>query len=186
MVYNSDESYINQVRHILTSWNIRFVDKSRMTSKIGTIEVTSVIVQQMESVQMLLERVIPYMTSKRALGESMLALAENRIVHLGIHRRAPWTKQQIKLAEQFRKDFMPKSFANGETLPNESSRAIPCQAEGSVKSTSEGVETRGKSIASNNFLHECPATSIEVEDIVRSSRKLESGDKELHEDIARA
>lgn len=182
MIYNSDKSYVDQVCNILTSWDIQFVDKSRMTSKVGTLEVTSVIVQRMQSVKILLDKVIPYMTSKRGAAEAMLALAENRIVHLGRHKRAPWTAHQLRLVEQFRRDFMPKSFANGETLPSESSRAIPCQAEGSVKSTSEGVETRGKSTASNNFLHECPAAFDKVEDIVRSSEKSEKTDDQKSTD----
>lgn len=76
--------------------------------------------------------------------------------------------------------------ANGETLPSHNAtRAIPCQAEGSAKSTSEGVETRDASSTRSNRPHECPAAQ-EAEDIVQTSRKLESGDKELHEDIARA
>lgn len=82
--------------------------------------------------------------------------------------------------------FLPTSKrANGEALPDEDLRVIPCQAEGSAKSTSEGVETRDASNASSNRPHECPA-ALRAEDIVRSSGKPESGDKELHEDIARA
>ena len=75
--------------------------------------------------------------------------------------------------------------ANGEALPSSGSRVIPCQAKGNAISTLEGVETRTPSSVCSNESHECPAAQV-VEDIVRSSGKPESGDKELHEDIARA
>lgn len=61
---------------------------------------------------------------------------------------------------------------------------IPSEALGSVKSTKEPLETRTTSNASSNWSHERPATDISVEDVVQSSRKLESRDKELGEGIA--
>lgn len=94
--------------------------------------------------------------------------------------------EEFVLMEHELKKLLSILHANGETVTvKDEPTAIPCQAEGSVESTSEGVETRDASNASSNRPHECPATQV-VEDIVQSSGKLESGDKELHEDIARA
>jgi len=56
---------------------------------------------------------------------------------------------------------------DGDSLP---SMLIRSQAEGSAKhGTSEGSETRGVSNASDNRPHECPASSIEDDEIVRHS-----------------
>lgn len=75
-------------------------------------------------------------------------------------------------------------FAYGEahTAPFES-RVIPSEALGSTTSTKEPLETRTTSSACSNWSHECPASDTD-EDIVQSSRKLESWDKEPSEDIA--
>lgn len=76
-------------------------------------------------------------------------------------------------------------FAYGEahTAPFES-RVIPSEASGNALSTEEPLESRATSSISSNSPHECPATVWTVEDVLRSSRKLESWDKEPSEDIA--
>jgi hypothetical protein len=76
------------------------------------------------------------------------------------------------------------SRAYGEARPAPSgSRVIPSEALGSTTSTKEPLESRATSSACSNSLHECPAP-FEGEDVLRSSRKLESWDKEPSEDIA--
>ena len=75
-------------------------------------------------------------------------------------------------------------FAYGEALPAPFElRVIPSEAMGSVDSTMEPLESRDASNASSNRPQECPAP-LEGEDVLRSSRKLESWDKEPSEDIA--
>jgi hypothetical protein len=63
------------------------------------------------------------------------------------------------------------------------SRAIPSEALGSTASTKEPLETRTTSSACSNWSHERPASLVD-EDVVQTSRKLESWDKEPSEDIA--
>lgn len=187
MIYNACPLYVERCTEILHNLGVEWVTTSRMTSKCGTKPVTTVKVQRTEDVANVLNKIAPYMTTKRAMAYAVHSLAKFRVINCRRNgQRTPWTEQELVLAESIREDFMPASKrANGEALPDEDLRVIPCQAEGSVKSTSEGVETRDASNASSNRPHECPA-AFKVEDIVQASGKPESGDKELHEDIARA
>lgn len=189
VVNNSDDVYNARVFEILNKLGVRNWKVSRRTSKIGTKLVCEIKVAELESIIKLLSSVMKYMTSKKDFAEQALALAlmrkHNKSVNGG---RAPWTDAECDFAENIRRQFMPNSRANGETETIRSS-AIPCQAEGNAISTSEGVETRTPSSISSNESHECPApqqhlTVVGGEDIVRSTGKPVSGDKDLHEDIA--
>jgi nucleoid DNA-binding protein len=189
MIYNACPLYVARCVEILESLGIEAVTTHRMTSRTGNKLVTTVKVQRAEDVARILEQVAPFMTTKRAAALAVHGLAKFRVSSRKAHgQRTPWTDEQIELAELIRAEYMPVSErANGETPPShDATRAIPCQAEGSAESTSEGVETRDASSTCSNRPHECPAAPSGVEDIVRSSRKLESRDKELGEDIARA
>jgi hypothetical protein len=75
-------------------------------------------------------------------------------------------------------------MANGEIEPGDNALStIPSEALGSATSTKEPLESRAPSNASSNEPQECPAPLV-GDDVLRSSRKLESWDKEPSEDIA--
>ncbi len=76
------------------------------------------------------------------------------------------------------------NMAHGETLASQLAlKVIPSEALGSATSTKEPLESRAPSNASSNEPQECPAPLV-GDDVLRSSRKLESWDKEPSEDIA--
>jgi len=187
MIYNTDAELIRTCEEILTSWGVSYSLNSRMTSKVGTKLITEIHVQALASVITLLEHIEMYLMGKREFALNVLQLAnsrkESRMLG-GI--RTPWTAEQIAFALQIRENHMPyRKRANGETLTGSNTvlKAIPCQAKGSVISTLEGVETRSLNNVSNNTIHECPASSVEDEEIVRSSEKSEQEDKEPLKDI---
>lgn len=77
-----------------------------------------------------------------------------------------------------------RSMANGESVADGNVLSpIPSEASRSVPSIEEPLESRAPSNASSNEPHECPAP-LEGDDVLRSSRKLESWDKAPSEDIA--
>ncbi len=185
VVNNSDDSYVSRVLAILNSLGVNNWRTSRRTSAIGTKDVCEIKIGELDSIIKVLSATIEFLTTKKKFAEVTLALAllrkQNRTLN---GQRAPWTDAECELAESIRTTFMPNSRANGEALPTPSeSRVIPSEALGSENSTKEPLETRTTSSASSNWSHECPA-SLRDEDIVRSSRKLESWDKEPSEDIA--
>jgi len=184
-INNSDELYVDHVLGILVNLGISNWKTSRRTSAIGTKDVCEIKIAELDSIIKLLTAIHEFLISKRDFAEAALSLALMRKQSRNLFgQRAQWTDIECDLAESIRSKFMPNSLANGETLPTSSkSRAIPSEALGSTTSTKEPLETRTTSSACSNWSHECPA-SCKDEDIVRSSRKLESWDKEPSEDIA--
>lgn len=185
VINNSDDLYNERVFTILNNLGVSFWNTSRRTSAIGTKDVCEIKIGELDSVIRILTCVSEHLTSKKAFAEAALSLALMRRQNRNEHGdKAPWTDLECALAENIRSKFMPNSRAYGEALPAPSgSRVIPSEALGSVESTKEPLETRTTSNASSNWSHECPAP-FEGEDVVQSSRKLESRDKELCEDIA--
>jgi hypothetical protein len=185
IINNSDESYVSRVLGILSNMGISNWKISRRTSAIGTKDVCEIKVAELDSIIRLLTAIHEFLTSKRDFAEAALSLALMRKQSRNLFgQRAQWTDTECDLAESIRSRFMPNSLAYGETRPAPSgSRAIPSEALGSTTSTKEPLESRATSSACSNSLHECPAP-FEGEDVLRSSRKLESWDKEPNEDIA--
>jgi hypothetical protein len=186
VINNSDDAYISRVLGILSNIGVSNWKTSRRTSAIGTKDVCEVKVAELDSIIKVLSTTMEFLTSKRDFAEAALSLALMRKQSRNLYgQRAQWTDIECDLAESIRSKFMPNSLAYGETLPTSSkSRVIPSQALGSVDgSTKEALETRTTSNACSNWSHECPAAVATVEDIVQTSRKLESRDKELGEDI---
>lgn len=187
IINNSDELYVTRVLDILRNIGITNWKTSRRTSAIGTKEVCEIKIGELDSIIKLLTTTLEFLVSKQDFAEAALSLALMRKQSRNLFgQRAQWTDIECDFAESIRSKFMPNSLAYGETLPTSSkSRVIPSEALGSVDgSTKEPLETRTTSNACSNWSHECPATDATVEDIVRSSRKLESWDKEPSEDIA--
>lgn len=187
VVNNSDDLYIERVLSILSNLGVSNWKTSRRTSLIGIKDVCEIKVAELDSIVKVLSATIEFMTSKKSFAEAALALALMRKQSREDHgQRAPWTDEECAFAERIRSKFMPNSLANGELLAdrgNSMLKTIPCQAPRSANSTGEGVETTFPSSTCSNGTHECPAPLV-GEDIVRSSRKLESWDKEPSEDIA--
>lgn len=185
VINNSDDAYISRVLGILSNIGVSNWKTSRRTSAIGTKDVCEVKVAELDSIIKVLSTTIEFLTSKRDFAEAALSLALMRKQSRNLYgQRAQWTDIECNLAESIRSKFMPNSLAYGETLPTSSkSRAIPSEALGSTTSTKEPLETRATSSACSNSPHECPAAMAIAEDIVQNSRKLESRDKELGEDI---
>lgn len=185
IINNSDESYVGRVLSILANMGISNWKMSRRTSAIGTKDVCEIKIGELDSIIKLLTTVHEFLTSKQDFAEAALSLALMRKQSRNLFgQRAQWTDAECDFAEHIRSKFMPNSLAYGETLTTSSkSRAIPSEALGSTTSTKEPLETRTTSSACSNWSHECPASDTD-EDIVRSSRKLESWDKEPSEDIA--
>jgi hypothetical protein len=168
----------------VSNWNT-----SRRTSKVGTKDVCEIKVAELDSIIKILSAVGEHLTAKKAFSDKALALALLRRANRDEHgNRAPWTDAECALAEEIRAQFMPASLAYGETLANTSrvSKAIPSEAMGSTTSTMEPLEIRSASSASGKQIHECPATSQEAEDMIRSFAKAESWDKEPSEEAAHA
>jgi hypothetical protein len=157
-------------------------------------------VYNVDAMVTLLTKVVDLLVVKRDFAQAMLTILASR-QKSGVGSK--WTLDELALVEVTRSKFMPKRLrANGETRPlaletfDGSStmlrvdealmRAIPSEAMGSDQSTMEPLETRGASIASSNRPHECPASVKAEEDIVRSSAKVESWDKEPSEKAAHA
>lgn len=189
VINNSCDIYNARVFEILSNLGISNWRTSRRTSAIGTKDVCEIKIAELDSIIKVLSAVSEFLTSKKAFGDKALALALLRRANRDEHGdRAPWTDAECALAEEIRAQFMPASLANGETLAGASRalRAIPSEAMGSDQSTMEPLETRGASIASSNRPHECPASVKAEEDIVRSSAKVESWDKEPSEKAAHA
>lgn len=186
VINNSDDSYVARVLDILHNFGVNNWKTSRRTSSIGTKDVCEIKIAELQSVIKVLSEVMEFLTTKRDFAEAALSLALMRKQSRNLFgERAQWTDAECDFAESIRSKFMPNSRAYGEALPTAlESRVIPSEALGSVKSTKEPLETRTTSNASSNWSQECPATEMSVEDIVQTSRKLESRDKELGEDIA--
>jgi hypothetical protein len=94
-----------------------------------------------------------------------------------------WNEQ----ADYARQIFMFISFANGEILAGAlgALKTIPSEAMGNVISTIEPLESRLTSSVNSNSAHERPAPQW-GEDVLRSSEKFESWDKEPSEKAAHA
>jgi len=178
MLYNTDEAYVSECLRILSKWGVEPRVTRRRTSKVGKKIVAEMHIQVLNDVITVLENIIPHLFVKKNFAIAALGLAISRKTSRGLQGiHAPWTDDQVRLAQQIRKTYMPyRKRANGETLATKL-QAIPCQAEGSADSTSEGVETRQANSTSSNLAHECPASLVD-EDIVQSSKKFEQGDKE--------
>lgn len=187
MIYNADEAYLSQCLSFLADVGVSVSwVSSRRTSKISKKNVGEIRIQGLEDVIAVLQKTIPFLTTKKAFASAVLGLAILREQSREARgARASWTESEMGLAEYIRKTFMPYSkCANGETETGEVVlSAIPSEALGSETSTKEPLETRPASIASGNLAQECPASHRD-EDIVRSSGKPESGDKEPRADIA--
>jgi hypothetical protein len=189
VINNSDDLYNARVFEILNSMGISNWKTSRRTCKVGTKDVCEIKIAELDSIIKVLSAVNEHLVSKKAFGDKALALALLRRANRDENgERAPWTDSECTLAEEIRNQFMPNSLAYGETLASvlNASKAIPSEAMGSTTSTMEPLESRVANSASSNRPHECPATSQEAEDVLRSSRKLESWDKEPSEKAAHA
>lgn len=205
-ICNSEYRYIRRVVGILKSWKIPYHiarmkrnPNNKSLQKVRTVYWVRVSAHQ--AICDLLKRVIPYLCIKQEFALAISGLLAWRLETLRSRGRSyPWTEDQIALTTAIRKTFMPRSRrAYGEALTSDledrmaineaiksaqkALRVIPCQAEGSADSTSEGVETRDPSSTSSNGPHERPAPQ-EGEDIVQSSEKSEREDKELPKDIS--
>lgn len=187
VVNNSDDLYIERVLSILSNLGVSNWKTSRRTSSIGTKDVCEIKIGELDSIVKVLSATIEFMTSKKSFAEAALALALMRKQSREDHgQRALWTDEECAFAERIRSKFMPNALAYGEALAGRSDsmlKVIPSEAMGSVDSTMEPLESRDASNASSNRPQECPAP-LEGEDVLRSSRKLESWDKEPSEDIA--
>jgi hypothetical protein len=184
-VNNSDDAYISRVLEILSSIGVNNWTTSRRTSKVGTKDVCTVMIAELDSIIKVLSFVNADLVVKRAFAEKALALALLRRSSRDENgERAPWTDYECALAESIRAEFMPNSCAYGETPPAACGpRVIPSEALGSATSTKEPLESRAASSACSNRPQECPAPLV-GDDVLRSSAKAESWDKEPSEDIA--
>jgi hypothetical protein len=186
-IYNTDVRYIDYCAEILRSWglivNVRPL--SRKLPKLGRKIGHGVFIGGMDQVVKLLSMVLPYMVIKKDFAVALISLCASRMKAVKeSNSKAPWSKEDVQMAQEIRAQFMPKrKRANGETLLDVGvERAIPSEAPGSAIGTGEPLESRSASSTSSNPTHERPAPRA-GEDVLQSSEKSESRDKEPGEDI---
>lgn len=160
--FNTDERFVDFFIDCCKEIGVECWKSNRLRNPLNWSREYTAHVSDLNSLVIFLESILPYLVIKRDIAREILYIAKERWMH--IHnwgKVSRWTPEQTAFAASIRDRLMPKSevekrTANGETETSSGSSAIPCQAEGSTTSTSEGVETRDASSASSNRPHECP------------------------------
>jgi hypothetical protein len=194
-INNTSRAYIQRCCDLLDNLGIdSYSVYERFPSFSATKSVHILNIRGQKSVVTLLSAVSPYLIIKQDFAYAIIGLFGDHKLNSG------WSEKEIAAAIAVRTVYMPRSIhGNGEVettredalklvaefkaLGFTRASVIPSEALGSVCSTREPLESRAMSNADNKSLHECPATAMTVEDVLRSSRKLESWDKEPSEDI---
>jgi hypothetical protein len=194
-INNTSECYIARCVDILESMGIEsYSVYCRRPSSLATKDVHILNIRGQVQLVKLLASVLPYLITKKDFACAIIGL-------LGSHKLGSrWSEKEIAAAIAVRTVYMPRStHGNGEVETDfedalslvaelkaiglKMLSVIPSEALGSIECTREPLESRATSSACSNSLHECPASHRD-EDVLRSSRKLESWDKEPNEDIA--
>jgi hypothetical protein len=193
-INNTSKLYIAKCVEILDAMGIEsYSVYCRRPSSSATKDVHILNIRGLEQVTKLLSVLAPYLIVKKNFACAIIGL-------FGSHDKGSrWSEKEIAAAIAVRTVYMPRStHGNGEVetdfedalnlvaqiqaLGLDMLSVIPSEVLGSVSSTRKPLESRATSSTSSNSPHECPA-SYQDEDVLRSSRKLESRDKELGEDI---
>lgn len=105
-IFNTDNCLLDKVSNVIANLNLPHSNKNMLASKFNKLSNkpgNRVTMTQRENCVVLLEYLLPHLTSKKELSEAMIVLFKNR------QRGSTWTANDLALATSIKRKFMPRS-----------------------------------------------------------------------------